>query len=278
MLSMFIPRELLTPAQVKRENDYHNSMVDRILEGALPFAEIKPPPQTSRKPIGIIAESYDPENPLDEVFPEVKTAKLFKGEVFDPTGDLSYSRTLLPRGVGLEVTPGADLDLWHSGAEVYFTKDIGIPVLRYASTRHPSGWDVWMSLTPNEIWSQRSGIQQATGHVVMGGLGMGWLLRQIAKKKSVTNITVVEKDQRILDWFGMKVCAATPKVREVICGDIYDVAGKFDFKTTKFLLDIWPSSSGAEFDKQLRELRAQGARVWAWGQPNDPKKRQPWAW
>lgn len=276
MLNMFIPRELMDPKWLKAEEDARKRGLEHILKGALPFADVKPPPQTSRKPIGIIAESYNPENPLDEVFPDVKPAKLLKSDLLDPTGELSYSKTLLPRGVGLEVTPAADL--WSEGAKVYFTKDISIPVLRYASTRHVSGWDVWMSLTPNEIWSQRSGIQQATGHVVMGGLGMGWLMRQIAKKKTVTKITVVEKDKRILNWFGKKICKATPKVDMVICGDIYDVADKFNFEKTKFLLDIWPTSSGAEFDKQLKELRAKGARVWAWGQPNDPKKRDPWAW
>ena len=266
----------MDPKWLKREEEERNARLERVLEGALPFDQVKPPPQTSRKPIGVIAESYNPENPLDEVFPDVKSAKPLKGDLLDPTGELSYSKTLLPRGVGLEVTPAADL--WSEGAKVYFTEDISIPVLRYASTRHQSGWDVWMSLTPNEIWSQRSGIQQATGHVVIGGLGMGWLMRQIAKKPSVTKITVVEKDKRILNWFGKKICKNTPKVDKVICGDIYDVAGKFNFEKTKFILDIWPSSSGAEFDSRLKELRGRGARVWAWGQPNDPKKRNPWAW
>lgn len=275
MLSMFLPPELMSSAQKKMIKDRENWKAEEALRTALPFDQIKPPPQTSRKPIGVLAESYNPENPLDEVFPKVKSAMPLEGDLLDPTGELSYSKSLLPRGVGLAVTPAADL--WSEGAQVYFTKDISIPVLRYSSTRHPSGWDVWMSLTPNEIWSMRSGIQQATGHVVLGGLGMGWLMRQIAKKPSVTKITVVEKDKRILNWFGKKICKNTPKVDRVICADIYDVAEEFDIKTTKFLLDIWPSSSGAGSDKRLQALRAKGARVWAWGQPNDPLKRNPWA-
>lgn len=273
-----LPDFLMSPKQREMQRRAENWKAESALEKALPFDQIRPPPKTSRTDIGIIASSYSPENPLDEVFPQVKPAKIFKGDLLDPTGELSYSKTLLPRGTGLPVTPAPDL--WRDGAMAYFTESIGIPVLRFKSNGPDarSGWDVWMSLTPNEIWSQRSGIQQATGHVVMGGLGMGWLMRQIAKKKTVTKITVVEKDKRILDWYGRKICKNTPKVDKVICADIYDVAKKFDFKKTKFLIDIWPSDSGAEFDPQLKKLREDGARVWAWGQPNAPRKSSWSSW
>ncbi len=36
---------------------------------------------------------------------------------------------------------------------------------------------IWMSLTPMEMMTQRSGVQAARGTVVIGGLGLGWLLR-----------------------------------------------------------------------------------------------------
>lgn len=262
-----IPDELLTDNQVKMKKEAIGWRAKAALQNALPFDQIVPP--RTRRDVGIIAESYHPENPLSEVFPDVpRTTSSREQGLLHSSGELSYSLFMLPKGRGLEVTPSRDM--WSDGGQAFFTEDIPIPVLRYKQTTYD--WDVWMSLTPNEIWTQRSGIQAATGEVVIGGLGMGWLMRQVAKKKSVTKITVVEKDPCILEWYGEKICACTDKVVDVICGDIYDVAPKFNLKKTKFLLDIWPSSSGAEFDSRLTKLRDSGARVWAWGQARAPKK------
>src|SRR5262249_16334152 len=41
---------------------------------------------------------------------------------------------------------------------------------------------VWMSLTPNEMLTQRSGIQRASGKVLIGGLGLGWFLGKVCAK------------------------------------------------------------------------------------------------
>ena len=40
----------------------------------------------------------------------------------------------------------------------------------------------WMSLTPSEMATQRPGVQKAQGTVVIGGLGLGWLLRKVCEK------------------------------------------------------------------------------------------------
>lgn len=227
------------------------------------FEDLRAP--RGRVDVDIKAESWKPENPLDEVFPDVKPGlSSSKGGVKDPTGTWTYHRMILPKGEGLAISSSPDL--WSEPGYAYFTADIIVPALC-------AGAITWMSLTPMEIWSQTSGIQAATGHTVVGGLGMGWLLRQIAKKPTVTSITVVEKDQRLLDWYGNTICANTPKVKDIICADIYDVARNFDFKKTKFVLDIWESNGRAVYDRQLQELRDDGARVWAWGCARDPRPK-----
>ena len=52
--------------------------------------------------------------------------------------------------------------------------------------------NVWMSLTPNEMISQRDGIEAAKGTVVIGGLGLGWFLRKVCEKESVDRVIVVD--------------------------------------------------------------------------------------
>lgn len=224
-------------------------------------------PAERRYDVLIEAKTYAPENPLDEIFPDVKPTEPREDGITDRTKGLMYSKMKMPAGVGLAIGPSPDL--WRSGPQAYFTEEIAVPVLHYRGG-HLSGWNTWMSLTPMEIWTQSSGIIAATGNVVLGGLGMGWLLRQIVKKPTVKSVVVVEKDKRLLNWFGKKLCKQTPKVQEVICADIYDVAHKFDLKRTKFILDIWESDGRAGHDPKLQKLRDDGGRVWAWGSPRDP--------
>lgn len=235
------------------------------LNNPKPFSELKMPRGMDN--VCISAKTYNPENPLEDIFPNVKPGLPREDSLIDPTGNYMYSRMILSRGEGLLLRAG--YSLWDSGSHAYFDEDIIIPALHYRGRGF--GWDTWMSLTPMEIWTQQSGIIAATGHVIVGGLGMGWLLRQIAKKHTVKKITVVEKEQVLLDWYGTKLCEATPKVTDVICGDIYDVAPKFLAEKAKFVLDIWPSISDAEGDKKLQALRDAGAKVWAWGCARDPR-------
>ncbi len=123
---------------------------------------------------------------------------------------------------------------------------------------------VWMSLTPAEMLSQRSGIQKAAGTVVVGGLGLGWFLRKVCEKDSVEHVIVVEKSQELLDWCGYDICKRQPKVTDVICGDIYDEIHRHG--DAQMLFDIWPIYQGANQDEQLLAARKQlGDRLWAWG-------------
>jgi hypothetical protein len=126
---------------------------------------------------------------------------------------------------------------------------------------------VWMSGTPAEMISQRSGICRAKGRVLVGGLGLGWFLEQVCKRDDVDEVVVVERSQELLDWYGYRLCHNHKKVREVICDDVYAVVDRFP--DHQLLLDIWPvyeGEHGAEGDERLAALRkTAGDRVWAWG-------------
>ena len=66
-------------------------------------------------------------------------------------------------------------------------------------------------MTPAEMLTQRSGVQAAEGTVVLGGLGLGWLLRKVCEKPSVERVIVVEKSQELLDWYGTDCASDTAR-------------------------------------------------------------------
>ena len=122
-----------------------------------------------------------------------------------------------------------------------------------------------MSLTPSEMLTQRPGVQRAEGTVVIGGLGLGWLLRKVCEKETVERVIVVEKSQELLDWYGYDLCKRHPKVSDVICDDIYNQIGRHGGNTT-YLLDIWLLFTDARNDRRLAPWRRKlKKRLWAWG-------------
>ena len=122
-----------------------------------------------------------------------------------------------------------------------------------------------MSMTPAEMLTQRGGVQAAEGTVVIGGLGLGWLLRKVCEKPSVERVIVVEKSQELLDWYGIDLCKRYGKVSDVICDDVYDQIGKHGAKV-KYLLDIWLRFGQARRDSRFKALKRKlKKRLWGWG-------------
>lgn len=124
---------------------------------------------------------------------------------------------------------------------------------------------IWMSLTPMEMMTQRSAVKRASHTVVIGGLGLGWLLRKVCEKPEVDHVIVVEKSQELLDWYGYKMCDSYAKVNAVICDDIYNQIDKHGL-AARYLLDIWHLYTGASNDDRLVPFRRKlKRRLWAWG-------------
>ena len=61
--------------------------------------------------------------------------------------------------------------------------------------------EIWMSLNPNEIKTMAPYIDKATGNVLVLGLGMGYVAFMMAMKKDVKSVTIIEKDQQVIDIF-----------------------------------------------------------------------------
>lgn len=168
---------------------------------------------------------------------------------------MGYANLLVPKGLLLEL-------FTKRPSYILFNEDVVVPALL--------GEDLspWMSLTPGEMLSLQSGVRRATGKVVVGGLGLGYLLVEICKKKTVKEIMVVERSAATIELVWEPLLARYPVVREkkvtIVQDDVYKVADKCP-PSTRFILDIWPSFGAAANDDRLLKLTKKFKYVWAWG-------------
>jgi len=133
---------------------------------------------------------------------------------------------------------------------------------------------VWMSLSPMEVMSQMNGFHLAEGHVLIGGLGMGWLTQKVLQKPGVTQVTQVELDPDILSFFGEPLVNDYGSKIRLVHADVWkylDNSALSRFDT--ILLDIWPGYTDARRDPNFRQLKKDHTRVWAWGEEKFKNKR-----
>ena len=60
---------------------------------------------------------------------------------------------------------------------------------------------IWMSITPHEIETMKDSIDEASGNVVVFGLGLGYYPYMLSLKKNIKHITIVEIDDNVIDLF-----------------------------------------------------------------------------
>ncbi len=146
--------------------------------------------------------------------------------------------------------------LWNSGRYV--------PEGEY--TRLLIDGQVMMSDTPDEIRDHLSFIYQASGKILINGLGLGIALELILQKKEVKEVTVIELNENVI-----KLVA--PHFKDPRCTIIHDNA--FDFKPPKGVRydfvwhDIWVSLCTDNLEEMTKLKRKYGRRCnWqeCWGE------------
>ena len=193
--------------------------------------------------------------------------------VLSPRKNFCYRNLLLPENhiMPMNMNGRKGMTIWNGSVVIPALIDMnihsedGLRFPDYVSEQARTIYGAtWMSLTPNEMFTQRSGVQAAEGTVVVGGLGLGWFLRKVCEKDSVEKVILVEKSKELLDWYGNHLCKKYGKVTEIVCDDVYNQIGKHGF--AKYLLDIWPIYQGARRDSRYRTAKRKlGKRLWAWG-------------
>lgn len=116
----------------------------------------------------------------------------------------------------------------------------------------------WMTVTPNEIETMRAPVERAHGRVLTFGLGLGYFAFMAAQKPSVASVTVVEREEAIIDLFTRLLLPQFPhseKIR-IVRADAFDYAralpdGAFDFA----FCDLWHDvSDGLPLYRAMRGI------------------------
>lgn len=102
------------------------------------------------------------------------------------------------------------------------------------------GNNIWMSLNPNEIETMKPFINKGKGNVLVLGLGMGYVPFMLSLKNCVSKVTIVEKDQDIIDLFNKFIHPSFPNKEKtkIIKGDAIEFMKKqedYDY----IFADLW---------------------------------------
>jgi hypothetical protein len=173
---------------------------------------------------------------------------------------------------------GRRIQTWwgpHLG-DALFDADIEIPIL-FERERGPKGellgWRKypWMSLTPGEILTLRVGTKLARGKVVIGGLGLAHQLMEVSKRRSVTEIVVVERSHDLADLIMPRALPHIDKKVTVLIGDAFKVIPTLEADVA--LVDVFPNygcnhAATRELAKKCRKIK----KVWGWGTSEEPRR------
>jgi hypothetical protein len=131
--------------------------------------------------------------------------------------------------------------------------------------RGPDDGGPVMSDTPAEMADHAYFVKRAAGRVLLTGLGLGLCIHNLLLKKTVTHITVVEKDPELCEWVGPHY-AQDSRVN-VVCADAFEWkptnGERFDFGWH----DIWPTICGdhvPQIKALLRRFQRACAHQDAW--------------
>lgn len=116
----------------------------------------------------------------------------------------------------------------------------------------------WMTVTPNEIASMEAVLAEAKGNVVTFGLGLGYFAYMASRKSEVSQVTVVERDPRVIRLFTEHLLPQFPHREKisVVCSDALLYARSDAMKDHSFLFaDLWHDvSDGLPLYLKLKQL------------------------
>lgn len=181
--------------------------------------------------------------------------------IVSPSGAWCYCEKLLRRGVVLATYYGSC-----QGA-VEFDDDVIVPALHERHRWHKDRWsrDPWMSLTPMEMFTLRGGIRRAKGDVVVAGLGLGYQLIEVSRRRTVKRLRLIERSQELVDWLLPRIKPHLGcELADVIVGDVYDELPKLTADVA--LVDVFDTYGNNDWERdRLRHDCKHVDYVWVWG-------------
>lgn len=101
--------------------------------------------------------------------------------------------------------------------------------------------NIWMSLNPNEIETMKPFIEKGKGHVLVLGLGMGYVPFMLANKDQVKSVTVVEKEEAIINLFNDLIFPnfVNKEKIKIVKGDAVEYVTKNNNRYDYIFADLW---------------------------------------
>lgn len=124
---------------------------------------------------------------------------------------------------------------------------------------------IYMSLMPFEVQSMAIPIDKAHGHVIVAGLGMGWMVDSLQKNDYVDKITVYENDVDVIEFYKSMRPNLDSDIVEIIQGDYYSLR---DLECDFFLCDIYEDMElerGLDDHTNFVALNPKVVTAWFWG-------------
>ncbi len=195
--------------------------------------------------------------------PSQRLHELEKSQMaISPAKGWMYRERILPAGGSLSIASGNRFGI------IMFDEDVLIPMLhkRWKSTPENPRWspNPWMSFTPFEFFTLRNGTKFAKGHTIVAGLGMGYQLEQVCARKSVTSVTLVEKDEYIVEWV-LPLLNLSDTPVNVVIGDANFLVPKMEANTALIDIDSSYGGNGEIMRWRCEEAGAAIDKLWIWG-------------
>lgn len=132
---------------------------------------------------------------------------------------------------------------------------------------HPTRWHkltedggTWMTDFPIEQIQHDEELEGMRGRVLVGGLGLGYAVTSLARRKGVSEVVVVELQREVIDLVEPHLLTDDPTARQkirVVQGDLFEYlkAGADGRRFTFAFYDIWASDGETTFHHTVMPLR-----------------------
>ena len=235
LLNIYANNEISSKEEIEEiANKYHANRKDVYLDFIARYLGFDVEDEDEQKEFSLyIADSF---YELDEK--EYKNNPYYKNIKISNKKNGDY-QLLIDHYAPYEIFSFDDLSVNEEYFEVnkvgYFRNNFPFIALNYQGV-------TWMSITPNEINTMQKHIDQAKGNIVVFGLGLGYFPYMASLKEEVTSITIIEKEQKIIDIFKGYIFNQFPKKDKIkiIKADAFEVLNqKLDYDFA--FIDLWHS-------------------------------------
>lgn len=178
--------------------------------------------------IQILNRSRYEENPYYKLLSKIKNYK---------KGNIEFRQNKVPSFVPVAINEKIhDKDAYFKDKTPIgiFTEDFYFPAIIQDEV-------TWMSFAPHETETSEDAVERAHGNVVTFGCGLGYFPYMVSEKENVSSVTIVEFDQKIIDFFKENLLPLFPHKEKIkiVHGDAVkfakNAAEPYDF----LFADIW---------------------------------------